>query len=103
MSWGCQFTADIYISREHFSSEYELDEKIQEVNEYIQQTRTKILMACMGGKDSFYLKDCEDNECDSVDVVYVRVNEMLDWLLELEVKLHTYQLLKENFETKENV
>ena len=29
MGWGTDFTADIYISRERFKNEYELDEKIK--------------------------------------------------------------------------
>ena len=102
MSWGTDFTADIYISRERFKNEYELDSKIEETKEWIQTIREKILMACMGGKDSFNLKDCEDNECDAIDVIHKNVNEWLDWLLELNDKLYEYELLKLNFDKREN-
>lgn len=102
MGWGTNFTADIYLSRERFENEYELDEKIKETKEWIQTIREKILMVCMGGKDSFNLKDCEDNECDAVDVVHRNVNEWLDWLIREEDKLFLYELLRENFDKKEN-
>ena len=102
MGWGTDFTADIYISRERFKNEYELDEKIKETKELIRTIREKILMACMGGKDSFNLKDCEDNECDAIDVIHKNVNEWLDWLLELNDKLYEYELLKLNFDKREN-
>lgn len=102
MGFGTNFTADIYISRERFESEYELDEKIKETEEWIQTIREKILMVCMGGKDSFNLKDCEDNEYDAVDVVHRNVNEWIDWLIDEENKLFLYKLLRENFDKKEN-
>lgn len=102
MGFGTNFTADIYLSRERFGTEYELDEKIEETKEWIQTIREKILMACMGGKDSFNLKDCEDNECDAIDVIHKNVNEWLDWLVEENDKLYSYELLKENFDKKEN-
>ena len=102
MGWGTDFTADIYISRERFKNEYELDEKIKETKDYIRVVREKILMACMNGKEAFNLEDCEGNKCDLVDVVHRNVNEWLDWLIELNDKLYMYELLKQNFDKREN-
>lgn len=102
MGWGTDFTADIYLSRERFDTEYELNEKIKETKEWIQTIREKILMVCMGGKNAFNLKDCEDNECNAVDVVHRNVNEWLDWLIEENEKLYRYELLKQNFDKREN-
>lgn len=102
MGWGTDFTADIYISRERFDNEHELDEKIKETKEWIQTVREKILMVCIGGKDSFNLKDCENNNCDAVDVIHRNINEWLDWLIEENDKLFCYELLKENFDKREN-
>ena len=103
MGFGTEFTADMYISRERFTNEHELDSKMEEVKEFIRITKEKILMACMGGKDAFYLKDCENNDCDAVDVIHLKVTEMIDWLLECNEKLYQYELLKENFDKRENV
>ena len=44
----------------------------------------------------------EGNKCDLVDVVHRNVNEWLDWLLELNDKLYEYELLKLNFDKREN-
>ena len=102
MGWGTDFTADIYLSRERFETEYELDSKIEETKDYIRVVREKILMACMNGKEAFNLEDCEGNIFDLVDVVHRNVNEWLDWLIELNDKLCMYELLKQNFDKREN-
>lgn len=102
MGWGTDFKANIYLSRERFKTEYELDSKIEETKDYIRVAREKILMACMNGKDAFNIEDCEGNKCDLVDVVHRNVNEWLDRLLELNDKLYEYELLKLNFDKREN-
>lgn len=102
MSWGTDFTADIYLSRERFENEYELDSKIEEIKDYIRIAREKILMICMNGKEAFNSDDCDGNKCDLVDVMHTNVNEHLDWLIELNDKLYVYELLKQNFDKREN-
>lgn len=102
MGWGTNFTADIYLSRERFETEYELDLKIEEMEDYIRIVREKILMTCMIGKDAFNIEDCEGNKCEPVDVVHTNVNELLDWLIEKNNQLYTYELLKENFSKREH-
>lgn len=102
MSWGTSWDTDMYLSRERFEHEFELDAKIAETKEYIQQTRTKILMAMMGGKDSFNLSNCEGNPCEPIDVIQLQGNEMLDWLIELNDRLFMYESLKNNFDKREN-
>lgn len=102
MGWGTDFTANIYLSRERFETEYELDSKIEETKDDIRVAREKILMACMNGKEAFNIEDCEGNKFDLVDVVHKNINEWLDWLLELNDKLYEYELLKLNFSKREN-
>ncbi len=102
MGWGTSWNEEMYISKERFDTEYELDSKIEETKEYIEQARTKILMSMMGGKDAFELEDCEGNKCDAVDVIHSRGNEMLDSLIELNDKLFMYLSLKHNFSKREN-
>lgn len=102
MSWGTSWNADMYISRERFETEYELDSKIEETKELIELARTKILMSMIGGKDSFELTDFEGNKCDAVDVIQIKGNEMLNWLLELNDRLFMYESLKQHFKDREN-
>lgn len=103
MGWGIEYTADMYISREHFDDITQVEDKINETKEQIDFYRQKILMICMGGKDSFDLLDCEDNRMDAVDVIQNRVNEILDYMFELNDNLFKYELLRDNFETRDNV
>ena len=102
MGWGTDFKANIYLSRERFETIYELDSKIEETQDYIRIVREKILMACMNGKEAFNIEDCEGNKCDLVDVVHRNVNEWLDWLIEKNNQLYTYELLKKNFKDRGN-
>ena len=102
MGFGTDFKANIYLSRERFETIYELDAKIEETQDYIRIAREKILMACMNGKEAFNVEDCEGYKCDLVDVVHKNINEWLDWLLELNNKLYEYELLKQNFDKREN-
>lgn len=102
MGWGVSWNEEMYISRERFETEYELDSKIEETKEFIEIARTKILMAMMGGKNSFELEDCEGNKCDAVDVVYLHGKEILDWLIELNDRLFMYESLKKHFKDREN-
>lgn len=102
MGWGTDFTANIYLSRERFENEYDLDLKIVETKYKIRVAREKILMACMNGKEAFNVEDCEGNKCDLVDVVHRNVNEWIDWMIELNDKLYAYELLKENFDKREH-
>lgn len=102
MGYGTSFTADMYISRERFETEHDLEVVIEETKKDIQSIREKLLMACIGGKDSFSNVDCEGNICNAVDVIHIEVNNMLDYLLELNDKLFRYELLKENFKDREN-
>lgn len=101
MSWATNFTAEINLMRERFDTEYELDEKIQDTKECIQQTREKLLMICMGNKDSFSHVDSDGNICHRVDIVHMEVNNMLNYLHDLHDDLLRYELLKENFENRE--
>ena len=102
MGWGTSWCADMYISKERFETEYELDSKIEETKDFIQRIREKILMVCMNGKDSFELEDFEGNKCDAVDVIHVRVGELLDEFIEYNDNLYMYESLKEHFKEREN-
>ena len=78
MSWGIDFTADIFLSRQHYANAYEVQLRIDELKEYNQRLREKMLMIVCGGKDSVALTDCEGNECDVVDVLHTRFTELLE-------------------------
>ena len=102
MGWGTSWNEDMYISKERFETEYEWDSKIDETKKYIQDIREKILMACMNGKDAFETSDCEGNKCDVVDVIHIRVGELLELFLEYNDKLYMYKSLKTHFKEREN-
>ena len=44
MGWGTDFKADVFLNRETYRTEYELDDKIEEIQLDIVNIRAKILM-----------------------------------------------------------
>lgn len=68
MSWGTDFTADMFLSRQKYDSIYEVKAKLEELNECNQDIKERMLMMLMGGVNSVNLNDCEGYPCDGVDV-----------------------------------
>ena len=78
MSWGTDFTADMYLSRQKYDSIYEVEEKIEELRDCNQDIKERMLMMLLGGVNSVNLNDCEGNPCDGVDVLHNKFCELLN-------------------------
>lgn len=87
MSWGTEFTADMYLIRQKYNSINEVEEKIEELKEYNQDIKERILMMLMGGVNSVNLNDCEGNPCDGVDVLHTKFCELLDYYNENNIQI----------------
>lgn len=102
MSWGTYFTAkDIYLIREHYSSIQQVDDRIQELNKLQQMYKETLLMLAMGAKDSVCTKDCEGYDIDKVDAIHTKVSDLLEEYDRASIRIYELQLLKENWDTKE--
>lgn len=102
MSWGTHFTAkDIYLIRERYSSIQEVDNTIQELEKIQQSCKETLLMLAMGAKDSVCTKDCEGYNIDKVDVIHLKVKDLLVEYDTLSIRIYNLTLLKENWDTKE--
>lgn len=103
MSWGIDFTTDIYLSRQNYHENiYEVEEEIVSLEEENQETKEKMLMMLLGGVNSVSLKDCEGYEMDGVDVIHRKFAEMLKSYDENNTKIYELQAYKEYLENKDN-
>ena len=81
MGWGISFKADIYLSRQVFNSKYELDEKIKEVEEYIESAKLELTAyAVATPRDIIAEKDESGYIQNPIDEVLRKVNETLEWM-----------------------
>lgn len=103
MSWGIDFTADIFLSRQDYGENiYVVQDEIDDLKKQSQQIREKLLMMIMGGVKSVNTKDCEDNECDAVDVLHIKFNDLMEWYDECNTKMLDLHYYKEYLENKQN-
>lgn len=102
MSWGIDFTADIFLPRQHYTNTYEVQLQIDELKECNQRLREKMLMMICGGKNSVALTDCEGNECDAVDVLHTRFSELLELYDENNEQIGNLHYYKEYLENNKD-
>jgi hypothetical protein len=81
MGWGTSFKADIYLSRQVFNSKYELDEKIKEVEEYIESAKQELTaLAVSTPKDVIAEKDEEGYVQNPIDEVLRKTKGIFEWM-----------------------
>lgn len=81
MGYGTSFTTEIYLSRQIFSSKYELDERIKEVEEYIESAKRELTAyAVATPRDIIAEKDESGYIQNPIDEVLRKVNETLEWV-----------------------
>lgn len=103
MGYGIDFTADIFLSRQDYGENiYRVQDEIDDLKKQSQQIREKLLMMIMGGVKSVNTKDCEDNECDAVDVLHIKFNDLLDWYDECNTQIIDLCYYKEYLENKKD-
>ena len=102
MAWGVEFTADIFLSRQDYGENvYRVQDEIDELKKYSADLKERMLMLVAGGKDMVNTKDCENNECDAVDILHTRFNDMLELYDEYQSSLYNLYLYKEYLENKQ--
>ena len=103
MAWGVEFTADIFLLRQDYGENvYRVQDEINELKKYCTDLKERMLMLVAGGKDMVNTKDCENNECDAVDVLHLKFKEMLELYDENKSKLYDLYLYKEYLENNKN-
>lgn len=98
MSWGTVFNAkDVFIIRQQFRNMQELDDRIKELNEEYDAHRRRLI-----GFATATPKDVTPNDEDPLYYTTKEVEEIVEAMSHITYQQALLELLKENFDTREN-
>ena len=81
MGWGTSFKAEIYLNRQIFNSKFELDEKIREVEGYIESAKRELTAyAVATPRDIIAEKDESGYIQNPIDEILRKVHETFEWM-----------------------
>jgi hypothetical protein len=81
MGWGTAFTTEIYLNRQIFNSKLELEERIKEVEGYINSAKRELTaLAVSTPKDVIAEKDESGYPQNPIDEVLRKVHENFEWM-----------------------
>jgi hypothetical protein len=81
MGYGTSFTADIYLNRQIFESRYEVDEKVKELEKFIEQGKQELLaLAVSTPKDVIAEKDTDGYPQNPIEEVLRKTRETFEWM-----------------------
>ena len=100
MSFGVEYTAELYLNRAHFQNRDEVEDAIEEAKEELQYAKNKMLIWAAGN-----VKDLVPEEWKDDPVMYINneIKENFDDIEEIIRRLMKLELLLENFDSAENV
>lgn len=75
MGWGTSFDTEIYLNKLTFDSYYELEDKIEELEESIIETKKSIYMYSMSNPSEIIPDDWKE---DSVMFIKMKMNELIE-------------------------
>jgi len=81
MGYGTTFTTDIYLNRQIFESRWELDEKVKELEDYIQSAKGELIaLAVSTPRDVIAEKDESGYPQNPIDEVLRKTRETFEWM-----------------------
>ena len=81
MGYGTTFTTDIYLNRMIFSSRYELDDRVKELEGYIEYAKRELLAFAVGTPKDIMAEKNEDGEIENpIDQILRRTSETFEWM-----------------------
>ena len=92
MGWGTNFTADLYLNRMVFKSEYELEEKIEDLKSSINGWRERMLMFSTSNPKDIIPEDWKEQP---IDFIYNEVKQLMDNIDEDSYQLFLLQIYKD--------
>lgn len=89
MGWGTTFKAEIYLNRQIFQDRYELDEKVKEIEGYIESAKQELTaLAVSTPKDVIAEKDESGYPQNPIDEILRKTRETFEWMEENYRNLH---------------
>lgn len=97
MGWGTLFKAEIYISREKYSSIDEVNSEIEDINKSIIDYVTKLKMYAIGNIPDILPEEGKD---DPIFYTNNEISQIVEMLNEDIIRMYKLNLLIEFFDTK---
>lgn len=103
MSWGIDFTADIFLSKQDYGENvHRVQDEIDDLKKKRQLLKEKMLMLAVGGKNLVSATDCEGYECDAVDALHTTFSDILELYDQYNSQIYDLYLYKEYLENKKD-
>jgi len=81
MGFGTHFTIDIYLNRQIFSSRYEVDEKVKELEKFIEMAKQELLALAVATPKDVITEKNEDGYVEHpLDQIVRRTRETFEWM-----------------------
>lgn len=81
MGYGTLFTTEVYLNRQIFSSKYELEDRIKELEGYIESAKRELTaFAVSTPKDVIAEKNEDDYVENPIDHILRRTAEIFEWM-----------------------
>jgi hypothetical protein len=81
MGYGTTFTTDIYLNKQIFSSRYELDERVKELESHIESAKRELLAFAVGTPKDIMAEKNEDGYIENpIDQILRRASETFNWM-----------------------
>lgn len=91
MGWGTTFITDIYLSRQCFDNEYQVEDKIKKNEEAIQNLKQKLMMYTSSSPSEIIPEDWDS----AIDFLNSEVNSILEELEDLQIENYKLTLYLE--------
>lgn len=104
MGWGTSFTTEIYLSRQVFSSRYELDEKVKELEEHIESAKKELTAFAVATPRDIMAEKNEDGYVENpIDQILRRTRETFEWMEDNYRELNKLYQFQEYLDEKPDV
>lgn len=97
MGWGTEFKCNVYFHKQYFRDEFELKDKIQELEDQVNLYKEQLLMFCASSPKDLITEDWKD---EPIRFIHLNVKELLEELSETERALMKLYIVQEHFDTK---
>ena len=104
MGYGTTFTTDIYLNRMVFSSRYELDGRVKELENHIESAKRELLAFAIGTPKDIIAEKNEDGYVENpIDQILRRTAETFEWMEDIYRELNMLYQFKEYLDENPDV
>ena len=104
MGYGTTFTTEIFLNRQLFDSRYELDEKVKELEDFIESAKLELTAFAVATPKDIMAEQNEDGGIENpIDQILRRTRETFDWMEDNYRELYRLYQLQEYLDENPDV